>query len=76
MTQDLNQMTNTELKRYISEHRNDDEAFHAALQILMSRRDPNAPWYPYPYSMANPEREGEAIFRERISQTERERSAD
>ncbi|WP_392407301.1 DUF6887 family protein [Chlorogloeopsis fritschii PCC 9212] len=31
MIQNLNQMTNTELKRFISEHRNDEEAFRAAL---------------------------------------------
>ena len=76
MTQDLNQLTNAELKRYISEHRNNDEAFHAALQVLMSRRDPNAITYPYPYAMADPEREVEAIFREKISQLERDRLAD
>ena len=76
MTQDLNQLTNTELKRYLSEHRNNDDAFHDALQVLMSRRDPNAPRYPYPYAMADPEREVEAIFREKIRQLEQERSAD
>ncbi|MBC7968795.1 MAG: hypothetical protein H7Z11_01455 [Verrucomicrobia bacterium] len=74
MPQDLNQLTNAELKRYLSEHRNNDEAFHEALQVLMSRRDPNAITYPYPYDMADPEREVEAIFRERISQIERDRS--
>jgi hypothetical protein len=72
MPQDLHQLTNAELKRYISEHRNDDEAFHAALQVLMSRRDPNAPWYPSPVDMADPEREMEAIFREKIKQIESE----
>ncbi len=66
MTQDLNQFTNAELKQYISEHRNDDEAFHAALQVLLSRRDPNTPWYPSPIEMADPEGEMEAIFREKI----------
>jgi hypothetical protein len=76
MTQALNQLTNAELKRYISENRNNDEASHAALEVLMSRRAPNAPWHPHPYKMADPEREGEAILRERISQIERERSAD
>ncbi len=76
MTQDLNQMTNVELKRYISEHRNNDDAFHAALQVLMSRRDPNAVTYPYPYHMADPEREMEAIFREKIRQVEMDKSTD
>jgi hypothetical protein len=41
----------------------------------MSRRDPNAPWYPYPDAMADPTREGEAIFRERIRQIEKDKSA-
>ena len=76
MSQDLNQMTNAELKRYISEHRNNDDAFHAALQILMSRRDPNAVTYPYPYDMTDPKREMEAIFREKIRQLEMDKSAD
>ncbi|WP_416235731.1 DUF6887 family protein [Nostoc sp. UHCC 0252] len=30
-------MTNTELKRYLSEHRNQKEEFRAALQVLMTR---------------------------------------
>ena len=68
MSQDLSQMTNVELKRYISKHRNNEDAFHEALQVLMSRRDPNAPWYPHPYKMA--EAEMEAIFREKIRQAE------
>ncbi|PSB24632.1 DUF6887 family protein [Stenomitos frigidus] len=76
MTQDLNQLTNAELKRYLSEHRNNDDAFHDALQVLMSRRDPNAPRYPYPYDMVDPEREVEAIFRARIRQIEQDQSAD
>lgn len=76
MNQDLNQMTNAELKRYISEHRNNDDAFHTALQVLISRRDPNAVTYPHPYNMADPEREMEAIFREKIRQVEMDKSAD
>ncbi|MGV0028359.1 DUF6887 family protein [Phormidesmis priestleyi] len=64
MMQNFDQMTNAELKRYISEHRNNEEAFSAALQVLMSRRDPNAPSYPSPFSFADPDREVEAIFRE------------
>jgi hypothetical protein len=76
MTQDLNQMTNAELKRYISEHRNNDDAFHAALQVLMSRRDPSAITYPHPYNMADPEREMEAIFREKIRQLKMDKLPD
>jgi hypothetical protein len=59
-------MTNAELKRYLSEHRNDQEAFQAALEVLMSRRN-LANRQPYPFSLANPEREVEAIFREKLN---------
>ena len=38
-------MNNTQLKQYISQHRNDDEEFSQALAILISRRDPNATRY-------------------------------
>ncbi|MDJ0589507.1 MAG: hypothetical protein QNJ72_05850 [Pleurocapsa sp. MO_226.B13] len=41
----LEQMNNTQLKQYISQHRNDDEEFSQALAILISRRDPNATRY-------------------------------
>lgn len=46
MMQNLSEMTTTQLKRYLSEHRNDEDAFRAALQILISRRDPNVPRQP------------------------------
>ena len=42
---DLEKMNNTQLKQYLAQHRNDDEAFSQALAILMSRRDPNASRY-------------------------------
>ena len=42
---DLEKMNNTQLKQYLAQHRNDDEAFSQALAILMSRRDPNATRY-------------------------------
>ena len=42
---DLKKMNNTQLKQYLAQHRNDDEAFSQALAILMSRRDPNATRY-------------------------------
>ncbi|MCU0535807.1 MAG: hypothetical protein MUD14_18110 [Hydrococcus sp. Prado102] len=70
MIQKLHQMTNTELKQYISKHRNDGEAFRAALEVLMSRRDPNTPYQPYPFDLNDPESEVEAILREKIEQTE------
>lgn len=68
MTQNLHRMTTAELKQYISEHRNDEEAFRAALSVLISRRDPNAAYQPYPFDLDNPESEVEAIFREKFNQ--------
>ncbi len=62
----LDQMTNTELKKYISEHRNDESAFRAALQVLISRSD-SSTQLPYPFSLTNPESEVQALLRERIN---------
>ncbi len=69
MMPNLAEMTNTELKRYISEHRNDIEAFQAAMEVLMKRRNP-ANRHPYPFELANPEVEVEAILREKLNQSE------
>ncbi len=70
MTQDLHQMTNAELKQYISAHRNDDRAFRAALEVLMSRRDPNTPYQPYPFDLRDPEGEVQAILMEKLKKNE------
>jgi hypothetical protein len=70
MMQNHDQLTNPELKRYLSEHRNDEKAFRAALQVLMSRRDPNAPRQPYPFDLDDPEYEVEALLREKLNQAE------
>ncbi|MFE1746194.1 DUF6887 family protein [Coleofasciculus sp. H7-2] len=69
MTLNLSQMTNAELKRYLSEHRNEDEAFRAALEVLMNRRN-LANRQPYPFDLANPEIEVEAILKEKFKQAE------
>jgi hypothetical protein len=69
MMPNLSEMTNAELKRYISEHRNDKEAFQAAMEVLMSRRNP-ANRQPYPFELANPEVEVEAILREKLNQAQ------
>ncbi|WP_041565400.1 DUF6887 family protein [Nostoc punctiforme] len=69
MMQNLNQMTNTELKRYLSEHRNEEEAFQAALQVLMSRCD-SATQQLYPFDLDNPESEVEALLLEKLNRTE------
>ncbi len=68
MTENLHQMTNTQLKQYLSKHRNDEEAFRAALEVLISRRNPNAAYHPYPFDLADPEAEVEAILVEKINQ--------
>ncbi|MCL1469005.1 DUF6887 family protein [Argonema galeatum] len=69
MIPNIFQMTNAELKRYISEHRNDTEAFQAAMEVLMSRRNP-ANRHPYPFELANPEIEVEAILKRKLNQVE------
>lgn len=68
MTPNLPEMTNVELKRYLSEHRNDQDAFRAGLEVLMSRRNP-ANRQPYLFDLADPN-EVEAIFRDKLSQSE------
>jgi hypothetical protein len=70
MTQDLHQMTNAELKQYISAHRNEETAFRAALEVMISRRDPNAPYQPYPFDLNDPEGEIIAILAEKLKKTE------
>ena len=70
MTPDLHQMTTAELKQYISVHRNEDQAFRAALTVLISRRDPNMPYQPYPFDLSDPEGEVQAIFVEKLSRSE------
>ncbi|MBW4633335.1 MAG: hypothetical protein KME30_16005 [Iphinoe sp. HA4291-MV1] len=62
-------MTNTELKQYVSQHRNDEEAFRAALQVLMSRRDP-ATQQPYPFDLDNFQSEVEALLKEKLHRTD------
>jgi len=60
-------MTNAELKQYLSEHRNDEEVFRAALEILLQRCAPNNR-QPYSFDLANPESEVKAILREKFNQ--------
>ena len=69
MMPNLFQMTNTQLKRYISEHRNDNEAFQVVMEVLMSRRNP-ANRQPYPFELANPEIEVEAILNAKLNSIE------
>ena len=62
-------MTNLELKRYLSEHRNNDEKFRTALEVLINRQDP-ATEQPYPFDLENPETQVEALLKEKLSQFE------
>jgi hypothetical protein len=68
MKPNLEQMTNTELKHYLSVNRNDEVAFRSALQVLLSRRNPNTVRQPYPFDLTNPESEVEAIFKEKLDE--------
>ena len=38
MKQELSKMSNTQLRQYLSEHRQDEKAFSQALEILISRK--------------------------------------
>jgi hypothetical protein len=50
MMPDFETMTVAQIKRYISEHRNDEQKFRSALQALMSRSD-GANKQPYPFDL-------------------------
>lgn len=69
MIENLSKMTNLELKRYLSEHRNNEEEFRLALKVLMNRQDP-ATEQPYPFDLDNPHIQVEALLKEKLSQSE------
>lgn len=69
MIEHLSKMTNLELKRYLSEHRNNEEEFRLALEVLMNRRNP-ATEQPYPFDLEDPEAQVEALLREKFGQSE------
>ncbi|MCT7978829.1 DUF6887 family protein [Laspinema olomoucense] len=62
MSENLENLTTSELKVYIKAHRNDESACHAALKILMSRRSENTAKYAYDLT----DEEMEAIFQEKL----------
>ncbi len=64
MNQQLAEMSIAELKAYIKTHRHDARAFHEALNVMLSRTNPDAKKYPADLSEA----EMEAIFKARIDQ--------
>ena len=57
----LKEMTDSELKQYLSQYRNDDQAFSEALSELLNR-NPNA----QRYSADMPPEEIERVIREHI----------
>ena len=69
MMPDFSQMTNTELKQYISLHRDNEIAFRSALQVLISRSDTSTE-QPYPFDLANPKSEVEALLKEKINRAD------
>ena len=69
MMQSLDKMTTIELKRYLSEHRNDEEKFHTALEVLTNREN-FSPKYPYPFDLENPKIQVEALLKEKLGQPE------
>lgn len=62
MSENLQNLTNSELKVYIKAHRNDESACHEALKILMSRRSENTPKYAYDIT----DEEMKALFVEKL----------
>ncbi len=68
MEKPFKQMTNSELKQYLSANRTDDDKFSAALAELISR-DPNPTIYPFEQS---PE-EVSSIIKQKIEEIEREK---
>jgi hypothetical protein len=65
MKKTLSQMTNKELRRYLSENRHDEERFSQALEILMSRKQGN---FKYPPPSEMEQDEIEAIFQAKLNQ--------
>jgi hypothetical protein len=62
--QDLSQMTTAELKKYLSQHRN-DSTFHDGLKVLMERSD-GAHRHPSLLTMPDPEATFGALLKEQL----------
>lgn len=62
MSENLENLTNQELKAYIKANRSDEVACQEAIALLLNRRKPDTPKYPYNL----PAEEMEAIFREKL----------
>ncbi|MBD2489664.1 DUF6887 family protein [Aulosira sp. FACHB-615] len=59
---DFQKMTRKELKKYILSHPTDNEAIR---ELFITRRNPNAQTFPYPYDM--PYEDVEAIFKTKLN---------
>ncbi len=64
MNKQLSEMTNPELHKYLSEHRNNEEAFSQALELLIRRRE-NEGGFKMRHGM--PPEEAEAILKAAIA---------
>ncbi|MFM5886979.1 MAG: DUF6887 family protein [Dolichospermum sp.] len=62
MNNNLQNMTNSELKTFIKTHRHDELACHEAIQLLMIRRSKDAPKYSYNL----PVEDMEAVFQKKL----------
>lgn len=69
MTTPLTKLTNVQLKQYISEHRNDQDACSAALSVLISRSSP-ANRRPFSENLQDLERELNAFLQGKQDLTE------
>ncbi len=65
MKKSLSQMTNKELRQYLSENRQDEERFSQALEILMSRKQEK---FKYPPPSEMDQDEIKAIFQAKLNQ--------
>ncbi len=62
MNNNLQNMTNNELKVYIKTHRHDESVCHEAIKLLMNRRNENSPKYSYNL----PNEDMETLFQQKL----------
>jgi len=63
MNKSLSEMSNRELRQYLSENRHNEDLFSQALELLMSRKSEN---FKYPPPSEMDAAEIEAIFKARL----------
>ncbi|HEY9693922.1 MAG TPA: hypothetical protein V6D15_17100 [Oculatellaceae cyanobacterium] len=62
MNENIQNMTNSELKAYIKANRHNESTCHEAIKLLISRRNENNPKYHYNL----PDEDMEVIFQEKL----------